>query len=174
MKLFIRNENLGDAKQIHDLTREAFGPQPYSSHTEQFIVDALRQANALTVSLVAELDAAELNSQLVGHVAISPVSITNGSDAWFGLGPISVHPTVQGKGVGSRLMAQSLGDLRKLGAAGCVLLGNPAYYSRFGFEPVDGLILADVPKEYFQALLLNSEIFPQGEVSYHAAFSATE
>lgn len=169
MKLSIRKEASSDIDLIHALTRGAFSPMDYSSHTEQFIVDALRDAGVLSVSLVAELE-----STLVGHVAISPVSITSGCDSWFGLGPISVHPDVQGKGIGSRLMDKSLSDLSTLGAAGCVLLGNPAYYSRFGFAPVKGLILADGPEQYFQALLLNGKSFPQGRVSYHSAFSATQ
>jgi putative acetyltransferase len=174
MKHSIRAENSSDSGHVHRLTREAFSQMARSSHTEQFIVDALREANALTVSLVAELNLGASGSKIIAHVAVSPITVSDGSKSWYGLGPISVHPDYQGQGVGSGLMKHALRDLAQLGAAGCVLLGDPAFYSRFGFKPIEGLTLADVPKEYFQALLLNGERFPQGQVSYHTAFSATE
>ncbi|MFT5571935.1 MAG: putative acetyltransferase [Cryomorphaceae bacterium] len=174
MKPSIRAKNPSDNGDIHQLTREAFSQMARSSHTEQFIVDALREANALTVSLVAELSLAASDSKIIAHVAVSAVTVSDGSKSWYGLGPISVHPDHQGQGVGSGLMKHALRDLAQLGAAGCVLLGDPAFYSRFGFEPIEVLTLAGVSTENFQALLLNSERFPQGQVSYHTAFSATE
>jgi putative acetyltransferase len=174
MKPNIRSENPSDKRDIHLLTREAFSQMAHSSHTEAFIVDSLREANALTVSLVAELNLTASNSKIIGHVAVSAVTVSDDSESWYGLGPISVHPDHQGQGIGSLLMKHALRDLEQLGAAGCVLLGDPAFYSRFGFEAINGLILADVPKEYFQALLLHGAGFPQGQVIYHAAFSATE
>jgi putative acetyltransferase len=91
----------------------------------------------------------------------------------FGLGPIWVVPEYQGRGVGSRLMHEALRILRKLGAAGCVLLGEPEYYSRFGFQADPNLILPDVPPKYFQAISLDSSR-PHGTVSYHEAFNARE
>lgn len=164
----IRFETADDIEAIHQLTKQAFLQAPHTDHTEQFIVDALRKAGVLSISLVAE------NEQgLVGHVAISPVSISDGANGWYGLGPISVLPNMQSKGVGSQLMQQALVELKKLGAHGCVLLGDPNYYQRFGFQVVAGLQLEGVPPEYFQALSFNSQ-FPQGLVTYHGAFSATE
>lgn len=74
-------------------------------------------------------------------------------------------------GVGSRLMKSALADIRSMGASGCVVLGDPDYDGRFGFKVVDGLVFPDVPAEYFQALSF-TDTFPQGEVSYHEAFSA--
>jgi len=68
-------------------------------------------------------------------------------------------------------MKSSLAALEATGAAGCVVLGDPAYYGRFGFTTVDGLVYPGVPAEYFQALSFAGR-FPQGEVSYHEAFSA--
>lgn len=148
------------------MTAAAFLDAPHTAHTEQFIVDALREAGALTISLVAEQ-----GGDVVGHVAISPVSISDGSTGWFGLGPISVKPELQGKGIGSRLMQAALRSLREQGAAGCVLVGDPSYYSRFGFMPEPSLVLPDVPPEYFQALPFGPS-GPRGVVTFHAAFSA--
>jgi putative acetyltransferase len=162
----IDNESADDAARIHEVTAEAFLDAPHTDHTEQFIVDALRHSGALTISKIAIVD-----GEIIGHVAISPVTLSTGATGWFGLGPISVLSEFQGRGVGSRLMASSLSDLEAMGASGCVVLGDPGYYGRFGFKVVDGLGYPGVPAEYFQALSFSGEV-PQGEVSYHEAFSA--
>lgn len=162
----IRSERPGDAGAIHALTRAAFAEAPHSSHTEQYIVDALRAAGALAVSLVAE-DA----DGIVGHVAVSPVQLSDGSPGWYGLGPISVAPGRQGQGIGGALMRAAVEVLRARGANGCVLLGDPGYYGRFGFRAEPRLRLAGVPAEYFQALLLQGG-WPDAEVEYHAGFEA--
>ncbi|WP_105102230.1 GNAT family N-acetyltransferase [Microbulbifer pacificus] len=166
MELQIRTENPGDIDAIHRVTEQAFRDAPHTDHNEQFIVAALRRAGALTLSLVAEAD-----KKVIGHVAISPVSVSDGARGWFGLGPISVLPEFQQQGVGSRLMQRALADLEGMGAAGCVVLGDPGYYGRFGFQAVEGLIYPGVPPEYFQARVFTGK-FPQGEVAYHRAFSA--
>ncbi len=163
----IRPENREDPAVIHALTEAAFREAPHSSHTEQFIVDALRSRGELSLSLVAEKD-----GQVVGHVALSPVTISDGSTGWFGLGPISVLPGWQGQGVGAALMHAALDALRVQGAQGCVLLGEPAYYGRFGFRAEPGLVLPGIPPEYFQALRLRPPM-AQGEVQYSPAFEAT-
>jgi putative acetyltransferase len=166
MPPFIRPESPADAAAIHALTTAAFMNAPHTAHTEQFIVDALREAGALALSLVAEQ-----GGEIVGHVALSPVSISDGSTDWYGLGPISVEPALQRKGIGSLLMRAALRLLRERGAAGCVLVGDPAYYSRFGFKPEPGLVLPDVPAEYFQALAFVPSM-PRGVVTFHEAFNA--
>ncbi|MCE2572979.1 GNAT family N-acetyltransferase [Motilimonas eburnea] len=167
MSISIRAEQIGDIASIHDVTIAAFANAPHSEHTEQFIVKGLREAGALTRSLVAEQE-----GKIIGHVALSPVSISDGSEGWYGLGPISVLPEQQGQGVGSLLMQAAIDELKKMAAGGCVLLGDPGFYTRFGFKPLAGLELADVPPEYFLALVLQGEQ-PQGLVSYHPAFWAT-
>jgi putative acetyltransferase len=166
MSQIIRFETPADVADIHALTAAAFLNAPHTDHTEQFIVDALRNAGALTISLVAQE-----NDKIVGHVAASPVSISDGSSGWFGLGPISVSPERQGQGIGTLLMNRAMQLLREQGASGCVVLGDPGYYSRFGFKPEAGLVLADVPPEYFQALSFSPSL-PRGIVTYHQAFSA--
>ena len=168
MTLEIRNEHAEDLKQITAVTVAAFEQAEHSSHTEQFIVDALREAGQSIVSLVAVDE-----DQVVGHVVISPVTVSTGAAGWYGLGPISVLPAWQGRGVGAALMKAALRDLQKQGAAGCVVLGDPAYYSRFGFIANTGLVLPGVPQAYFQALSFRGE-FPAGLVEYHPAFNATE
>ena len=162
----IRLEKPDDIRSIHDLTVAAFLEAPHTDHTEQFIVRELRKSKALSISLVAEDD-----GKIVGHVAVSPVVISDGSDNWYGLGPISVIPSKQNKGIGSKLMNAAVQELKVIGAKGCVLLGDPNYYHRFGFSPKEGLILSDVPMEYFQALVIQG-FLPQGEVSYHESFLA--
>ena len=160
----IRFEKLSDIQCIRKITTAAFLNAPHSDHSEQFIIEDLRNSGALTISLVAE-DA----TQIVGHVALSPVTISDGAIAWYGLGPISVIPTEQRKGIGSKLIHAALRELKNLNASGCVLLGDPKFYRRFGFEQIDDLILSGVPPEYFQALSLQAP-FPKGTVIYHHSF----
>lgn len=167
MNLHIRQERPQDISTITALTAAAFASQEHSSHTEQFIVNALRRSQQLTISLVAVLD-----EDIVGHVAASAVTISSGAQGWFGLGPISVWPDRQGQGIGSALMQAALAELQQLGAMGCVVLGDPGYYSRFGFAVHPGLELPGVPPQYFQALSFGTAL-PQGTVQYHAAFEAT-
>ncbi|BAZ02191.1 N-acetyltransferase GCN5 [Tolypothrix tenuis PCC 7101] len=165
MNITIRKEVPGDVADIEALTTAAFLNMAYSSHTEQLIVNALRDSGNLTISLVAEAE-----GKIVGQVAVSPVAISDATQGWYGLGPISVAPEHQGIGIGSQLMREALATLRQLGASGCVLLGNPNYYSRFGFQAEPSLVLADVPPEYFQAISFNGHI-PTGLVSYHESFN---
>ena len=89
-KIFIRNEIDADVDAITEVTVAAFKTLEISNHTEQFIVEALRANNALKVSLIAEVD-----GHVVGHVAFSPVTISDGTLNWCGLGPVSVLPEHQ-------------------------------------------------------------------------------
>ncbi|KMN77776.1 N-acetyltransferase [Chromobacterium alkanivorans] len=167
MTLMLRNEQDHDIDAIFELTRAAFLAEEHSSHTEQFIVNALRRSRQLTLSIVARD-----GERLVGHIAASPVLISTGAAGWHGIGPVSVHPERQGQGIGSLLMKQALTALRELGSQGCVVLGDPGYYARFGFQPQPGLILPGVPAEYFMAQSFGAPL-PSGIVSYHPAFEAT-
>jgi len=166
MNIEIRDERAADVAAIDAVTIAAFLNAPHTSHSEQFVVSALRRAGKLAISLVADA-----GGEVIGHVAVSPVSISDGAPAWFGLGPISVLPEHQRRGVGSALMREALRLLRVGGAAGCVLLGEPGYYSRFGFQADPHLILRNVPPQYFLAISLDSSR-PHGTVSYHEAFNA--
>jgi putative acetyltransferase len=168
LMLIIRNEVASDIEPISDVTKAAFENHPYSNNTEQFIINALRAANALTVSLVAEID-----GKLVGHIAFSPVTFSDKSENWYGLGPVSVMPDYQKQGIGTKLVNEGIGLLKDLGAQGCVLVGDPNFYKRFGFKSHDGLKHEGVPQENFLALSFCNKI-PAGIVEFHQAFSATE
>ncbi|MGB1238566.1 MAG: GNAT family N-acetyltransferase [Pseudomonadales bacterium] len=165
MNIQIRDERAADAETIAELTREAFADVPYSDHREHLIVDALRARGQLAFSLVAIEQ-----GEIVGHIAASAVTINGSSANWLGVAPLSVAPSFQGQGIGSQLMRALLQRLRESGAAGCVLLGEPSYYSRFGFEAKSGLVLEGVPPEYFQVLTFIGDT-PSGTVAYSDAFA---
>jgi putative acetyltransferase len=162
----LRDELPADAGPIAEVIRKAFSGHPHSSQTEHFIVAALRRSGALSVSLVAESA-----GEVVGHIAFSPVGISDGSSSWYGLGPVSVLPLLQGHGIGTALVERGLADLRSMGASGCVLLGEPAFYARFGFRSEPKLVLPGVPPGYFQSLRFGPHE-AHGVVTYHDAFDA--
>jgi putative acetyltransferase len=165
--MVIRNEEPADIAAITDVTIAAFKDHPISNQTEQFIVDALRAADALTLSLVAEID-----GRVVGHIAFSPVTISNGATGWCGLGPISVLPEFQKQGVGKSLVTKGLSLLKEMGAQGCALVGDPSYYSRFGFQNYSEMVHEGVPQEVFLASPFTENV-PNGTVVFHEAFLAT-
>jgi putative acetyltransferase len=164
----LRDETAADLPAIDAMVRAAFLPLAYSSHTEEFMIRALRRANALTVSLVAES-----NSRLIGHVAFSPVTLSDGAQNWFGLGPLSVSPDFQRQGVGQALVRKGLTRLREWKAAGCVVFGDLRYYNRFGFSQIPNLIFEGAPAELFLVLKFTDSP-ASGKVTYHRAFDATD
>lgn len=162
--MIIRDETASDVDAIRTLTTDAFANMPYSEGTEPAIIDRLRAAGALTLSLVAEDE-----GNVIGHVAFSAVTISGEEAGWYGLGPISVLPARQRQGIGSALVNEGLGRLRKLDAKGCVLAGNPAYYTRFGFSVDPAFACPGIPPEYFMRLAF-SPVYVGGTVAYHPAF----
>jgi putative acetyltransferase len=164
--MLIRNETKADIDAISSVTISAFRTLAISGHTEQFIINALRDANALTISLVAEID-----GQVVGHIAFSPVTISGGSADWYGLGPVSVLPEHQKQGIGKSLINEGISSLKARGGKGCVLVGDPGYYLRFGFRNIPALIYEGIPQKVFLALPFDKEM-PQGTVLFHPGFSA--
>jgi putative acetyltransferase len=166
--LIIRPEAPEDVAVIEAVTESAFLNARHTDHNEQFILAGLREASALTISLVAEME-----GTIVGNVAVSPVSISDGSLGWFGLGPVSVIPKWQGRDIGSQLTREVLKRLSEQGASGCVVHGDPSYYQRFGFANDANLVLPDVPPEYFMALSFRLPT-PSGTVTYHHAFGITK
>lgn len=165
MTYAIRNECPNDAPAISALTAAAFRDVRYSDGTEVAIVERLRADGDLALSLVAE----NMDGAIVGHVAFSPVAISDGTTGWYGLGPVSVIPLRQRSGIGSGLIEEGLARLTAMGAKGCVVLGEPAYYGRFGFRHDPRLVYPGPPAEYFQVLTLAGEA-PAGTVSYARAF----
>jgi putative acetyltransferase len=165
-KIIIRNEIDADVDAITEVTVAAFKTLESSNHTEQFIVEAQRANNALTVSLIAEVD-----GHVVGHVAFSPVTISDGTQNWCGLGPVSVLPEHQRKGIGKSLILEGISRLKGLNAKGCCLVGHPDYYRKLGFKNVSGLVHEGVPQEVFLAMSFDGQI-PQGTVNFHDGFKA--
>lgn len=163
--MLVRQEQKGDFAAIADLTTRAFADVEHSDQTEHDIIARLRAAGALTISLVAVED-----DVIVGHIAFSPVTIEGTDYSWFGLGPVSVEPERQGRGTGSALIRLGLEQLRGQGAAGCVVLGDPAYYRRFGFANDDRLRFEGAPPEYFMRMNFTARETPTGRVDYAPAF----
>jgi len=164
--LIIRNEKKADIETITEITIAAFKTLPISQHTEQFIIHALRTAGALTISLVAEID-----GQVVGHIAFSPVKISDDSKDWYGLGPVSVLPDYQKQGIGKALINKGLSLLKDMGGKGCALVGDPNYYKRFGFKNYPEMIHEGIPQEVFLVLPFTEKI-PKGIVVFHEGFKA--
>ena len=162
--MHIRDERADDAQAIYDITKSAFATMPYSAGDEQDLINILRADGALAVSLVAEDDGA-----IIGHIAFSRVRIDDQPGNWFDLGPVSVRPDRQSLGIGSALVREGLSRIASMGAEGCVLLGYPAYYARFGFAHDPGLTFNGAVNPNFQQLTLKGET-PCGEVTYHPAF----
>jgi putative acetyltransferase len=162
--VLIRTETSNDCDRITEIHIAAFRSHPFSKQTEHLIVQHLRKAGALTLSLVAEIDGVVL-----GHVAFSPVTIGGIDWGWFALGPIGVDPETQGQGIGSSLVKTGLKRLRELGAQGCVLVGDPGYYERFGFRHESEITMGGVPPRNVLCIAFSSTI-PVGEVKHHPAF----
>jgi putative acetyltransferase len=162
----IRQETPADTADIAEVVSAAFQNHPHSDGSEPAIIERLRSRGELAVSLVAEAE-----GRIVGHVAFSPIRISPAVAGWFGLGPLAVHPSFQSLGIGSELVTRGLSELTAIGAMGCVVFGNPAYYGRFGFKSWPSLTYAGGPSELFLALALVGKV-SEGSVTYSPAFSA--
>ncbi|OED45155.1 GNAT family N-acetyltransferase [Endozoicomonas sp. (ex Bugula neritina AB1)] len=168
----IRIESRSDCTTIETLTYRAFENHPHhapgAKPTEHLIINNLREGRALTLSLIAEDE-----TGIIGHIAFSPVTISGASSQWYGLGPVSVIPERQGEGIGSQLIRAGIDNMKAQGAQGLVVLGEPEYYGRFGFNAHSSMTLPGVPSEFFMIQLLrdDSSAIPEGEVAYHSAFN---
>ncbi len=125
MDITLRHETPADVGAIATLTAAAFLHAEHSSHTEQFIVNArARQAPC------------RWSRNTMAHrsgTSVSPVILSNGAAgarAGTGVGAAGQSEP----GIGSRLIRQLLAELQERHAAGCVVLGDPNYYGRFGFQ----------------------------------------
>jgi putative acetyltransferase len=165
-KIIIRSETAADVSAITGVTVAAFKTLEISELTEQFVIAALRVAGALTISLVAELDGC-----VIGHIAFSPVTISDGTPDWYGLGPVSVLPEYQHQGIGESLIREGLARLKGMHARGCCLVGHPEYYKKVGFDNTTKLVHEGVPPEAFFVISFDGHI-PQGTVTFHEAFKA--
>lgn len=164
MALTIRPETATAVPSIRSLIQTAFADTEHSDGTEHLIVDRLRENGNLSVSLVAVRD-----DQIIGHVSASPVSV----DGWFGIAPLAVTAEEREQGVGKQLMEAVIDRLRTGGADVAVLLGEPAYYGRFGFAHIPGITMEGLPDDFaafFQTLPLNDVPLSPHTISYDRAF----
>jgi len=164
--MWIRTETQDDHPAIRKLLGDAFADADGNGRVEQRIVEALRDDGELSLCLVADID-----GRIAGVAVFSPVAIQD-AKSWYGLGPVAVAPRDQGHGVGTALIRAGLAEIADQGAAGCVVLGEPDYYQRFGFRNDGELRYADAPPQYFQSLAFG-DADAKGDVRYHHSFSAT-
>jgi putative acetyltransferase len=158
----VRVEQPADYQAIHALHRAAFG-----GDGEGGLVDTLREDGAVVLSLVA----AE-GRRVVGHVLYSRLTIDGRDVGASALAPISVDPSRQRLGIGTRLIEEAHRRLRAGNESLVFVLGEPGYYARFGFTteaaksfrtPYDG--------ENMQALRLSADMPASGTVAYPAPFA---
>lgn len=162
----IRPEQPRDHAAIRDLVARAFAPMPFADGDEQELVGLLRDQGDLALSLVAE----GADGRVIGHIAFSPVTIDHAACGWFQMAPVSVCPHVQRQGIGSALIEAGVRELQSRGARGVAVVGDPAYYERFGFAELDGLApVSEHDRPYFRALSLAGEP-PVGLLRYAPAF----
>ena len=160
--MLIRDETAGDIPAIGRLVTEALLMLAQSTGTEAGIVDRLRAEGALALSLVAEE-----RGEAIGYLAASPARV-GARDGWGLIGPLVVLPSRHRRGIGTALMAEALRRLRST-SRGAALVGDPAYYGRFGFRSFPRLTVAGCPPEVVQALPFDG-VEPQGELIHHPAF----
>ncbi len=160
----IRSELPDDIPEIRRVTELAFRKMHYAAGDEQDVIDRLRSANALSLSLVAME-----GNQLLGHAAFSPVTLNSEVAPWLALGPVSVIPERQGQGIGSKLIRSGLEQLLDTDALGCILTGNPDYYRRFGFKLCSEHCPDDEPQEYFMVKRFKPALI-KGQFAFHSAF----
>jgi putative acetyltransferase len=165
----IRLEEPEDAAAIRRVNELAF-----EGRTEANIVDALRAANAVVLSMVAVAN----DGEVLGHALVSPVTVTTKHEEFtlLGLGPVSVLPSEQGQGIGTRLVETCLEQSRLHDHAGMVVVGEPDFYRRFGFIPESRWGLrwdVDAPDEVFMALELSVGLLTgiSGVVHYRREFT---
>jgi putative acetyltransferase len=160
----IRPELPEDITAITSIVDEAFLGMPYAEGDEAALIVELRRLGELSISLVAEE-----NGFVVGQVAFSQARSSDGAFGWYGLGPIAVLPKYQHRGIGSALMRAGLESIDKLGANGCILVGHPQFYVRFGFINAPGTAPANEPSEHFMVKLFRGQM-PSGPIYFHPAF----
>ena len=169
MDIKIRQERQKDYQQIRDLVREAFAHAEHSDGDEHNLIERIR----LSPDYIPELSlVAESDDIILGHIMFSRISV--GQTEAIALAPLSVRTDWQRKGIGKLLVAVGHRQARKMGYFCSMVLGNPDYYSKFGYEKTSsyGIIAPfDVPDEYYMVCDLgNTGDIPQGNVKYSDAF----
>jgi putative acetyltransferase len=162
----VRDEGPGDVEAIRNVLRVSF-----PTDAEARLVDALRAAGRLVLSLVA----VDSEGEVVGHVAISPVELA-GASGGVAVGPVATLPELRRRGIAARLVRDGLALCAQRGLGFVVVLGAPPYYGRFGFRPASRWSLRDEfgGGDAFQVLELRPGALPAhgGLVRYGPEFAA--
>lgn len=162
MELTIRRETEADITAIRALITRALADDYHSWHNEQELVEELRDADRLALSLVAIAE-----TDIVGFLGATRVRLRD-STGWCVLGPLAVEPPARRRGVGTGLVTRAVEELRDAGTSGVAALGNPEFYRRFGFRPAPGIRL-DIergtgPEVEVLALPLRGDRVPSGVI----------
>jgi len=165
--MLIRTEIGVDAASIDSLLRRCF---PTSAEAE--LVQQLREDGLLTLGVVATDD----EGQVLGYAAFSPVTLAEEDRQWVGLAPLAVDESVRKQGLGKQLIYEGLDTLNEFGYAAVVVLGDPAYFGRYGFEPAARYGLHSRWQEgeaAFQVYKLAEDAFSgtEGRIEYSAPFN---
>jgi len=161
----IKEASPSEYAAIRHVTQAAFASMSFSSGAEPNIIETLRAEGDLYLSLVAIGQ-----GRLLGHCAFSAVEISGAAGSWYVLGPIAVGPSDQRKGIGRALVTEGLSRLQTQGAQGCVVIGNPQIYSRFGFQSDGQLIYGALDRALVQRIIFQGSA-PFGQVSFAPAFN---
>jgi putative acetyltransferase len=163
MDIMIRKEENTDHQWVREVVRAAF-----PTEEESKLVDVLRENNKAIISLVAVI-----NDKVLGHILFSPVSTPPSEAKGIGLAPVSVKPEFQGQGIGSQLIREGLRLCKELQHDYVVVLGDPNYYQRFGFQKASDF---GIQNEYgvddeFMMIQFSTGSELQGLVRYALEFS---
>ncbi|MFA0114753.1 GNAT family N-acetyltransferase [Vibrio sp. 10N.261.46.E11] len=165
--MLIRTEAPADILVIDRLLKSVF-----ETDAEANLVMSLRENSHLTLSLVACSD----DGEVVGHLMFSPLTLAGEDHNWQGLAPLAVKAEYRNQGIAKSLVEDAFSTLVDFGYPACVVLGDPAYYGRFGFKAASefGLSCAwDVPEGAFQVIELVEGALAghSGEIAYSPEFN---
>ncbi|MCZ4059409.1 N-acetyltransferase [Pantoea sp. LMR881] len=124
--MLIRTEIGVDAAGIDSLLKRCF-----KTAAEAELTQELREDGLLTLGVVATDD----EGQVLGYAAFSPVTLQGEDRGWVGLAPLAVDESLRGQGIAKKLIYEGLDTLNEFGYSAVVVLGDPALFNRFGFEP---------------------------------------
>lgn len=168
MQIIIQQERPNDYQAVENVIERAFKNAPHSDGNEHILVQKLRNSPSFIpeLSLIAKVD-----NQIVGHILLTKIQIKNHTE--LALSPISVLPEFQNQGIGKALINQAHKIANDLKFNCIVLLGEPEYYGKFGYQTAQNFHITapfDVPSEYYQVLFLTDKTDICGTVIYDKAF----